>query len=206
MKVRRLFTAVVAVALVVSACSGASTTADIGPKSPPSTLLNDQSGPLLVERLGAIDEAVATWRNAATIGEVHAATEAAANLIVGPNGPGYGDRDGDGTINGSSALGLLPGLDGTPTGVAPSLASNECVAADVLGGSWIDPAERWREMSSAIGDWRPDHNTMPSLASHPMRIVGWATFTQESDSLDLAHEYAGHAMLHIDISLRALDC
>ena len=203
---RRLVTAVVAVALVVSACSGASTTADIGTTGPPSTVVGDQSGALLVERLNAIDETVATWGNAATIGDAHAAAEAAANLVVGPSGPGYGDRDGDGIINGSSGLGLLPGLDGTPSGIATALASNECVDADVLGGTWVDPGERWGEMSSAIDDWRPDHNTMPSLASHPMRIVGWATFTQESDSLDLAHEYAGHAKLHIDISRRALDC
>lgn len=206
MKVRRLITAVVGVALLFSACSGTSTTADIGTTGPPSTVVSDQSGALLVERLVAIDEAVATWRNAATIDDAYAAAEAAANLVVGPNGPGYGDRDGDGIINGSSGPGLLPGLDGTPTGIATPMASNECVAADILGGTWVDPGERWREMSSAIDDWRPDHNTMPSLASHPMRIVGWSTFTLGSDSLDLAHEYAGHAKLHIDISLRALDC
>ena len=109
-------------------------------------------------------------------------------------------------VNGENAAGLLPGLDGTPTGSATPLAGNECVAADVLGGSWADPGERWGEMLNAIDEWRPDHNTMPSLASHPMRIVGWSTFTLGSDSLDLAHEYAGHAKLHIDISLRALDC
>ena len=92
MKVRRLVIAAVAVALVVSACSGASTTADIGTTGPPSTVASELSGALLVERLGAIDEAVATWRSAATIGEAHAAAEAAANLVVGPNGPRYGDR------------------------------------------------------------------------------------------------------------------
>jgi hypothetical protein len=206
MRIRRLVIAVVAVASVGSACSGVPTPGDIGTTGPPSTVVNDQSGPLLVERLGAIDEAVATWRNADTIGEAHAAAESAANLVVGPNGPGYGDRDGDGTINGISDLGLLAGLDGTPTGVATPWASSECIAADVLGGTWLDPGKRWGEMSNAIGDWRPDHNTMPSLASHPMRIVGWSTFTLESDSLDLAREYAGHAKLHIDISLRALNC
>ena len=206
MKVRRLVTAVVAVAFVVSACSGASTTADIDTTGPPSTVVDEQRGPLLIERLGAIDEAVATWRNAATMGEAHAAAEAAANLVVGPNGPGYGDRNGDGVVNGENAAGLLPGLDGTPTGLAILLASNECVTADVLGGDWADPGERWDEMLNTIDEWRPDHNTMPLLASHPMRIVGWSTFTLGSDSLDLANEYAGHAKLHIDISLRALDC
>ena len=92
MRVRRLVIAAAAVVLVVSACSGASTTADIGTTGPPSTVVNDQSGALLVERLVAIDEAVTTWRNAATMGEAHAAAEAAANLVVDPNGPGYGDR------------------------------------------------------------------------------------------------------------------
>jgi hypothetical protein len=206
MNVRRLVTVVVAAALIASACSGAATQSDIVTTGPTSTVVQEQSGILLVERLDAIDEAVATWRSAATIGEAHAAAETAANLVVGPNGPGYGDRDGDGTINGTSGLGLLPGLDGTPPGVATQQASNDCVAADVLGGSWDEPGERWDEMASAISDWRPDRNTMPSLASHPMRIVGWSTFTLESDSLDLAHEYAGHAKLHIDISRRALDC
>jgi hypothetical protein len=61
-------------------------------------------------------------------------------------------------------------------------------------------------MINAIDDWRPDNNTMPSLASQPMRIVGWATFTLASDSLDEAHEYAGRAQLHVDTSLDALDC
>jgi len=86
------------------------------------------------------------------------------------------------------------------------LATNECVAKDVLGGSWEDPPDRWDEMLRAIGDWRPDNNTMPSLASHPMRVVGWATFSQDSDSLEAIHEYAGHAALHVAISQRSLDC
>ena len=61
-------------------------------------------------------------------------------------------------------------------------------------------------MAIAIEEWSPTNNTMPSLASHPMRIVGWATFTMATDSLDLAHEYAGHARLHVDISRKTLDC
>jgi hypothetical protein len=47
---------------------------------------------------------------------------------------------------------------------------------------------------------------MPTLPCHPMLIVGWVTFTLETDSLDEAHEYAGHAKLHVDNSLHALDC
>ena len=44
-----------------------------------------------------------------------------------------------------------------------------------------------------------------------MRVVGWSTFTLDTDpasqdALDLAHEYAGHAALHVDISADALSC
>ena len=134
------------------------------------------------------------------------AAETAANLIVGPNGPGHGDRDGDGVVSGSTDAGVLPGLDGTPAGLALPLAANSCVEADVLGGSWDNPEARWGEMLDAIDAWRPGNNTMPTLASHPMRVVGWSTFTLETDSLDAAHEYAGHARLHVEISERALDC
>ena len=161
---------------------------------------------LVAERLGAIDAAVATWRSAEALEDAIAAAEVAANLVLGPNGPGYGDRDGDGVIGGETDIGLLPGIDGTPAGLASSLASNTCIEADVLGGSWTNPAQRWDEMLTAIDEWRPDRNTMPSLASHPMRIVGWSTFSRDSQSLDLAHEYAGHAKLHVAVSLRALDC
>ena len=138
--------------------------------------------------------------------DAQAAAETAANLVVGPNGPDYGDRDGDGAVNGETAVGLLPGLDGTPAGLALPLAPNACISADVLGGIWDDPEAAWGEMQAAIDAWRPNNNTMPTLASHPMRVVGWATFTLGSDSLDEAHEYAGHAKLHVDISVRALDC
>ena len=206
MEIRRHAILAVSAVLVVSSCAGASTEDVIGMTEFVSTATADPGNSPLAERLDLIDDAIATWRNASTMEEAGAAAEAAANLVVGPNGPGYGDRDGDGTINGNTDIGLLPGLDGTPTGLAASLDGNECVAADVLGGTWADSGQRWGEMVSAIGDWRPDRNTMPSLASHPMRIVGWSTFTMESDSLDLTHEYAGHAKLHIDISRQALDC
>jgi len=97
-------------------------------------------------------------------------------------------------------------LHRTPAGLAIPLAANECVARDVLGGTWADPGEEWGAMPTAIDEWRPENNTMPTLASHPMRIVGWATFTLNSDSLDEAHEYAGHAKLHVDVAVRAFDC
>lgn len=160
----------------------------------------------LADRLDSIDAVVAQWRTAPTLAAAQAAAEAAANLVVGPNGPGYGDRNGDGVVGGESVQGVLPGLDGSSAGLATPLASNQCVVNDVLGGDWNDPASEWGKMLSAIDAWRPANNTMPSLASHPMRIVGWAAFTVASESLDDAHEYAGHAKLHVDVSVRALDC
>lgn len=160
----------------------------------------------LLERIDDIDQAVATWRSATSIDAAQVAAEEAANLVVGPNGPGYGDRNGDGVVGGDTTVGVLPGLDGTPAGLATPLAGNDCVGRDVLGGTWNDPDAEWEAMLIAIDDWRTDNNTMPSLASHPMRIVGWATLALRSDSLDEAHEYAGHAKLHVDVSLRALDC
>lgn len=158
------------------------------------------------DRLDEIAEQVAVWHTTDDPAEALAAAEAAANLVVGPNGPGYGDRDGDGAIAGATEVGLLSGVDGTPAGIASPLADQSCVARDVVAGTVDDPATAWAEMEAAIDAWRPTDNTMPTLASHPMRIVGWATFTLASGSLDDAHEYAGHAQLHVDVSLRALDC
>jgi hypothetical protein len=157
-------------------------------------------------RIEDIDDAVARWREASDVATARAAAEEAANLVVGPNGPGYGDRDGNGTVEGESDAGLLPGLDGTPDGIAVALAGNECVDCDVLNGTVDDPAGAWAAMDEAIAAWTPSSNTMPSLASHPMRIVGWSTFTIAGDDLDEAHEYAGHAQLHVDVSREALDC
>jgi hypothetical protein len=162
-------------------------------------------------RLAELDAAVERWRSAASIADATAAAEIAANLVVGPNGPGYGDRNGDGKVGGATAAGLLPGLDGEPDGLANPIADNSCVERDVLGGQWDEPGIRWGEMTAAIEAWRPDNNTMPTLASHPMRVVGWATFTLDADAaspdaLDLAHEYAGHAALHVAISVDALSC
>jgi hypothetical protein len=188
-----------AAALVLSACATASS--GDGESAP-----SEAEVALFVERLDLVDDAVAAWGSATTLEAARAAAETAANLVVGPGGPGYGDRNGDGQIGGEVSAGLLAGLDGLPAGLASALAGNECVVRDVLGGSWEDPGAEWDRMLTAIDAWRSDNNTMPSLPSHPMRIVGWATFTLATDSLELAQEYAGHAKLHVDISRRALDC
>lgn len=176
-----------------------------------STVATAPEHTAVAERITELDRAVDRWRTAASIAEAHVAAETAANLIVGPLGPGYGDRNGDGTVDGATDAGLLPGLEGDPDGLANRIADNACIERDVLGGAWDDPGARWAEMTSAIDAWRPDANTMPTLASHPMRVVGWATFTLDTDpsaqdALDLAHEFAGHAALHVAISADALRC
>lgn len=197
---RRLAWFVAAVAVILGAC-GSPPVASV-----PTTGAVVESTEDLGERMEAIELFVSEWRTATSLEDAQKAAEGAANLVVGPEGPGYGDRDGDGVVQGESGLGVLPGLAGTPDGTATSLESNKCVAQDVLGGSWSDPTTRWDEMLSAIDAWRPNNNTMPTLASHPMRIVGWATFTLATESLEEAREYAGHAKLHVDVSVRALEC
>lgn len=188
------------VSVVLVACSGATDTTVTSPAVPATP----DAG--LIARLDAIGAAVTTWRTVTSVGEALIAAETAANLVVGPNGPGFGDRNGDGEVTGLGREGVLPGFGGTPNGLALYSGANDCIVKDIQGGSWDDPEARWDEMVTAIEQWRPNNNTMPSLASHPMRVVGWATFAQASDSLDTIREYAGHAILHVNISLRATGC
>lgn len=176
---------VTAVALMVTACA-----AQPSPSGDPE----------VVERTDAIRAAVDAWRDAATIDEAREAAEEARNLIVGPGGPLYGDASADGTTAGASDAGLLTGADGTEGLANMDDSPNACVERDVLGGSWDDPQARWDEALAVYGAWSPSDNTMPQLASHPMRVVGWATLTLETDSLDTAREHAGHAQLHVDIT------
>ena len=192
--------------MLLTSCGGSSATSDSDQaETVPAADLRIATS-AFSERLDDIGDAVETWRNAASLAVAHAAAERALNLVVGPNGPGYGDSDANASVSGETLVGLLPGIDGAPAGLSIPLAGNDCVVRDVLGGSWVDPGMRWDEMLSAIDDWRRDNNTMPTLASHPMRVVDWATFTLNSDLLDEAHEYAGHAALHVNISRRAVDC
>ncbi|UJH69760.1 hypothetical protein [Ornithinimicrobium sp. INDO-MA30-4] len=117
--------------------------------------------------------------------------------------PYYGDADGDGVIAGANNDGLLPGFEGQG-GLVMSMAENETVERDVLGGSWDDPAQRWEILDDAINEWTPTNNPYPTLPSHPQRIVGWATLTLDAVNLDEAHEYAGHAQIHVDVTALAL--
>lgn len=194
----RLIALPLALVLGLAACGGDD---DTGGDTP-----TDSEQISFRERMTTIDDAVSVWAGADSIETAHAAAEAAANLVEGEAGPGYGDRDGNGVIDGATEVGVLPGVDGTPAGLAAPLADNPCVVDDVLGGSWDDPAARWETMNTAIEDWSPENNTMPSLPSHPMRLVGWATFTLDTDSLEEARELGGRAQLHVDVSLGALDC
>jgi len=193
----------IVLALVLAACGGAAS-------EPPASSGADASAPAIAAsadvqaleaRLIAIDDAVNRWRAATDLASAQRAAEVARNLVVGPAGPGYGDADGDGTIEGVADIGLLPGLRGEP-GLATA-AAGACVERDVLGGTWADAADRWAIMQTAIDDWRPSNNTFPSLPSHPQRIVGWATLALEATDLPTALEYGGHAHLHIDVAMRA---
>jgi hypothetical protein len=50
-----------------------------------------------------------------------------------------GPRDGNGVFDGETEVGVLPGLDGAPVGLADALDHNQCIVAHVLGGAWDDP-------------------------------------------------------------------
>lgn len=165
---------------------------DILKQAPPDTLET---------RLAVLDEAVTRWQRATDLTQAHNAAEEARNLIVGPAGPFYGDANRDGKVSGAVALGMLPGTRGE-AGIARQ-TDNRCVIADILGGSWRDPAARWAILEQAIARWSPARNTFPSLPSHVQRVVGWASLTLKSSSVAAAREYAKHARLHVDIASRA---
>ena len=204
----RNITAMIAllVPLALMACgSPERTTPDLSPVGPTQPAPAEQQQTFtetLSTRLEALDRAVADWQVASSLRDAHEAAEEARNLVVGPSGPYYGDANGDGQISGASVVGVLPGLKGE-VGLASS-NGNACVAADVLGGSWREPAMRWSQLHSAIARWTPARNTFPSLPSHVQRVVGWASLTLKTDSRVEAREYAKHARLHVDIAIRAL--
>jgi hypothetical protein len=108
--------ALILIVALASGCGGdgdASTgeTAENG--ATPDDSSTDVDEAAMRSRLDEIAAQVAVWRTSDDLAEVRSASEAAANLIVGPQGPGYGDRDGDGSVSGENDQGLLPGLDGT---------------------------------------------------------------------------------------------
>lgn len=153
-------------------------------------------------RLALIEDAIGRWRRAANLTEARSAAEEARNLVVGEAGPYYGDADRDGVTRGASKSGLLPGLRGEEALAQPE--DGDCVVRDILGGSWNEPSKRWAVLDTAIKSWSPSRNTFPMLPSHPQRIVGWAALALSTDSLGMAKEYGGHALLHIEVSSEAL--
>ena len=157
----------------------------------------------LLARVDAIQAAVTAWKSAPDLKSVKAAAETARNLVVGPHGPGYGDADGDGTISGAATIGLLPGLGGQP-GLADIGTPTSCVTAQVLGGSWADPAARWKAAQDDVAAWTKTNNPFPGLMSQPQRIFGWASLTLASDSLSDAHGFADDAQLHVDATRAAV--
>lgn len=201
MTVRRL-APLLPVALLFACSAGNGAENAEGPADKAAAATGDGPGETALQRVDAIRQAVDGWKGASNLAAAKRNAEAARNLVVGPDGPGYGDSDGDGTIAGENGVGLLPGLNGGKALAVP--AANACVARDLLGGSWDDPARRWALMQSKIDDWRPGNNTFPSLPSHAQRVVGWATLTLGSGDLATAREFASHAEIHVNVSRRAL--
>ncbi len=182
----RRFVLPLAAALALSACSSGA---------------SDSPAPAAVtDRIAAVSAAVDRWGQAETLAEAQAAAEEAANLVTGPDVPGYGDRDGNGTIEGAVTEGLLPGEQGEPgLTTEPGVAPLACLEQNVRGGSWADPQKRWEQLFTAIDGWSEANNTFPALQSHAQRVVGWATLTLRGDDLNTAIEFAGHAKLHSEV-------
>lgn len=184
--------------ITIAVCAGLSACSSGGQDAAPD---GNPDVRAVERRIDQIQDAVGSWRSASTLEAAKAAAEAAHNLVTGPGVAGYGDTDRDGTVAGDVEQGLLPD-EGSSPGLGLLLA--DCAGPDLLGGSWADQSARWATLRDAIAAWTPSNNTFPGLASHPQRVVGWATLTLRTDDLDLAHEYAGHAQIHVDASREAV--
>ena len=215
----RITAAVVVLLVTLNACSGESVepstpddpiteAAEIAAPTPDATRSEDAGSaePETAEaRIEAIQTQVSTWAGTGDLATAMEAAEGAINLVVGEDGPYFGDATGNGVVTGGAGPGLLPGLDGE-AGLAQSDADDECVLADVLGGSWEDPADRWDILDVAIEEWTVSNNPFPTLPSHPQRIVGWARLTLQAETIEEAVEFASHAQLHVNVSRDAYAC
>lgn len=186
---------------VTLAIAGASCGPDVADRPSSAAPTSRVTAPDAVERTREIDELVVAWGAATSLAAAQADAEGVRNLVTGDGTLGAGDLDDDGRAR-RVPVGLMPSATGTP-GLA-SRRPNACVERDVLGGDWTRSRARWDELARRIADWTPENNTFPALPSHPQRVVGWASLTLATDSLDDAHEYAGHAKLHVDVTLDAL--
>ena len=177
---------VIAIALLaaVAGCG-----ADREPDPAPSAPAPSAAQRTAVQRADAIVAAVSRWASASTLAGAQAAAARARGLITGTGVSAF-PAAGAARVS----VGLLPSDDGAP-GLASDL-DGRCVQRDVLGGSWAAPRARWSRLSARIAAWRPDNNTFPELPSHAQRVVGWATLTLRSRSLEDAIGYAGHATGH----------
>lgn len=207
-----LLRAVIVGAMLLAGCAGAtsedaSQRADVPTSEASSPAAAGDPIERLSERVEVVAGHVADWSEAADLAAARSAAEAAANIIAGPEGPGSGDRDGDGETRGPSDAGILPGADGTPEGFAleaVAAGAPECVTADVLGGSWDDPSAKWGELDDVLSRWTESNNTMPELASHAQRVIGWARLTMDTDDVAEARTFAGHAGIHVRVMRDAL--
>lgn len=107
---------------------------------------------------------------------------------------------------------ILPGdSDGPPTGALVDVVKagrGDARELDevALGGlaSWADPRVRWAEWRQVLSEWRLVRNTMPRLASHLLRALGWAQLVMDAGDLRAARELAGvHGQIHTRLSLDA---
>lgn len=187
--------------LLLTACGGGDPGATTGPEESPA----QSSSSAGAARIEAMQTQLDTWAGTGDLATAQEAAEGVMNLIVGEDGPYYGDATANGVVTGGTGAGLLPGLEGE-TGLAEADLDNECVGADVLGGSWTDPGSRWDILDTAIAEWMPSNNTFPALPSHPQRIVGWVQLTLGAATIEEATEYAGHAQIHVDVSRDAYGC
>ena len=107
---------------------------------------------------------------------------------------------------------ILPGdSDGPPTGALVDVVKagrSDARELDevALGGlpSWADPRVRWAEWRQVLSEWHPVRNTMPRLASHLLRALGWAQLVMDAGDLRAARELASvHGQVHTRLSLDA---
>jgi hypothetical protein len=187
-------------ALAVAACGDSDPAAD----EPLDSTAVTAPAPQVIaldERLEDLAESVSVWSGASSAADAHAAAESAANLIVGPFGPGFGDRDGDGTTLGARKSGLLPGLEGRPRGVAMAAraaGASRCVTAEVLGGDWSDPGLRWQKLARAIDGWTSTDDTLADLPSLAQRVVGLATLALGSDDVEVTQRHGAAAVMYVE--------
>lgn len=160
----------------------------------------------LVERLERADQAMREVRSAPDLAGARRAARAVLDLLTGPSG----------RHSGPSAVvpGVLPADGPTLSEPGLALAAYQGSAdprvrtpiADVILGdadAWQRPTARWDEIDRAVAGWTSQHNPMPTLDGHVMRVVGWALLAERAPSVERAREHASHGVIHTSLSLEA---